>query len=207
MLTQSPDGAEGPVPHVIECGVGSRRRRRGAARLDDRGTALLHGRDEVLFDPGLIDPRRRGLPFDLRVEHVGVLSGRVIAPDRHPRHGRDRYADLGRELSAVRPVVVEPGHCREPLARDRARVVHRDQAVGVRRVADHEHAHVVGGARGERLPCAVKIAPLTSSSSLRSIPFVRGRDPTRSAKFTPSNAASSIVGGDHAGHQRQARSR
>ena len=31
------------------------------------------------------------------------------------------------------------------------------------------------------LPCAVKIAPLASSSSLRSMPFVRGREPTSSA--------------------------
>ena len=31
------------------------------------------------------------------------------------------------------------------------------------------------------LPCAVKIAPFTSSSSPRSMPFVRGREPTSSA--------------------------
>ena len=31
------------------------------------------------------------------------------------------------------------------------------------------------------LPCAVKIAPFASSSSLRSMPFVRGREPTSSA--------------------------
>ena len=84
MLTQSPvGGAERPVVHVVERGVGGRRGRRRAARLDDRGAALLHGRDELLLDPRLVDEIARGLAVDLGVEHVGVLRGRVVAPDRH----------------------------------------------------------------------------------------------------------------------------
>ena len=38
-------------------------------------------------------------------------------------------------------------------------------------------------------PCGLKIAPLASSRSARSIPLVRGRAPTSSAMFAPSNAA------------------
>ena len=38
-------------------------------------------------------------------------------------------------------------------------------------------------------PCGLKIAPLASSRSARSMPFVRGRAPTSSATFAPSKAA------------------
>ena len=50
-----------------------------------------------------------------------------------------------------RPVVVEPGERREPLARDVGGVVHRDQRVGVGRVAGHADAYVVGRDRVQRL--------------------------------------------------------
>ncbi len=39
-------------------------------------------------------------------------------------------------------------------------------------------------------PCGLKIAPLASRRSARSMPFERGRAPTSSATFTPSNAVS-----------------
>ncbi len=39
------------------------------------------------------------------------------------------------------------------------------------------------------LPCTVKISPLALSSSERSMPLVRGRDPTSSATLVPSNAS------------------
>ena len=38
-------------------------------------------------------------------------------------------------------------------------------------------------------PCGLKMAPLASSRSARSMPFVRGRAPTSSAMFVPSKAA------------------
>ena len=62
----------------------------------------------------------------------------------------DRHRQLGGELGD-RAVVVEAHHRREALAGDVGRVVHRDQAVGVGRVADHQHLHVVGGDVVERL--------------------------------------------------------
>ena len=53
--------AQDPVVDVVDRGVGGRRRARGAARLDDRRAALLHGRDEVVLEPLLVvrSPRRR----------------------------------------------------------------------------------------------------------------------------------------------------
>src|SRR5690349_22481720 len=51
---------------------GRRGRRRQAARLDDGGAALLHGRDEVLLDPVLVDQRLGRLAADDRVRDVRV---------------------------------------------------------------------------------------------------------------------------------------
>ena len=151
MLAQSPvGGTERPLPHVVERGRRGRRRRRRAPRLDDRGAALLHGRDEVVLDPRLIDEVARGLAVDLRVEQVGVLGRGVVAPDRHVGDGRDLHTRLRRDLR-LGAVVVEARHRGEALARDRTRVVHRDETVRVGGVADHEDAHVGGRARRERL--------------------------------------------------------
>ena len=78
------------------------------------------------------------------MEDVGVLGGRVVAPDRHLLDVGDRGAGLRGELGD-RAVVVEAGQRREPLARDVGGVRHRDQGVGVGRVAGHADADVVGG--------------------------------------------------------------
>ena len=102
MLTQSPSGVPSAQSRTWSSAALAADAADDAPRLDHRGAALLHGRDEVLLDPGLIDQIRRGLPVDLRVEHVGILRGRVVAPDRHARHRRDRHADLGRELRLAR---------------------------------------------------------------------------------------------------------
>src|SRR6266540_7563550 len=69
-----------PIADVVDGGV--RRARRGGkpARLDDRGAALLHRRDESLLEPILIvDHRPDLLAAGLCLEHVGVLRRRVIA--------------------------------------------------------------------------------------------------------------------------------
>ena len=55
-----------------------------APGLDDGRAPLLHGRDEVVLEPGLVVDHLGGvLAADLGVEEVGVLGGRVVAPDRH----------------------------------------------------------------------------------------------------------------------------
>ena len=53
-------------------------------------------------------------------------------------------AEVRRELGE-RPVVVEPRHRGEPLGRHVGRMGRRDEGVGVRGIADHEHPDVVGG--------------------------------------------------------------
>ena len=136
----------------------------------------------VLLDPGVVADELVGvLAVDLAVEEVGVLRRRVVAPDRHPPHARDRHADALREL-AHGAVVIEPRH-RGDLARiEVGGVVERDQRVRVGRVADHEHACTSRLAlRDSAAPCAVKIAPLADSRSLRSMPCLRGIAPTSSA--------------------------
>jgi hypothetical protein len=42
-------------------------------------------------------------------------------------------------------------------------------------------------------PCGLKIAPLASSRSARSIPFVRGRAPMSRPTLAPSNASSALA--------------
>ena len=86
-----------------------------------------------------------GLAVDQGVDQVRVLGRRVVAPDGHPLDVGDRALELVGELGD-RAVVVEPHHRGEPLARDVGGVRLRDQAVGVGRVADHQHLDVVGGA-------------------------------------------------------------
>ena len=50
-------GAVHPVVHVVDRGVGGRRRGRGAARLDDLGAALADARDVLVGDPRLVADR------------------------------------------------------------------------------------------------------------------------------------------------------
>src|SRR6185503_17435729 len=74
--------AEHPVADVIDRGVCRACGRRKAARLDDRRAALLHRRDERSFEPRLVvDHRPDLLAVALRLEHIGILRGRVVAPD------------------------------------------------------------------------------------------------------------------------------
>ncbi len=89
----------------------------------------------------IIDRCRRVGPADLAVEQVGVLGGRVVAPDRHPGDVGDGLAGLGGQLRH-RPVVIQARHGGELGVGDVGRVVHRDQAVGVGRVADNQHLDI-----------------------------------------------------------------
>src|SRR5690606_2013128 len=55
-------GAKRPVTHVLDGGIGSRGRAGQTARLDDGGAALLHGGDEVLHYPVVVDEAGSRLP-------------------------------------------------------------------------------------------------------------------------------------------------
>ena len=125
--------------------------------------------------------------LDLRVDQVGVLGRRVVAPDGHVLDLGDRGAGLVRELGD-RAVVVEADHRGEPLARDVGRVRHRDQAVRVGRVADDQDLDVVRRAGVDRLALRLEDAPFASSRSARSMPLPRGRAPTSRPSWQPSKA-------------------
>ena len=77
----------------------------------------------------------------------------MIAPDREIRDLRHLHAGALGELR-FRAVFIEPRHGKPALARHALRVVHRDEAVRIARIADHEHAHVAGGLPLDRLPLA-----------------------------------------------------
>ena len=66
-----------------------------------------------------------------------------------------RHTSLGSQL-AERTVVVQSGHGAEPLARDVWRVSHGNEAVGVGRVTDDDHADIGSRADIERLALSDK---------------------------------------------------
>ena len=65
----------------------------------------------------------------------------MIAPDRHVGDFGNVDACFLSEL-CLRAVFVEHRHCEPTIIRDTFCVVHRDQAVGVARVADDENADI-----------------------------------------------------------------
>jgi len=129
---------------VLYGGVGRRGSRARAAGLNDGRATLGHLRNEGGLHPSLVDHRGRVLPADLGVEDIGVLGGRVVAPDRHLGDLADAHAELLGQ-HGLGAVVVEPGEGVEAFAGDIWRVAHRDQGIGVGRVAGDQDAHIVGG--------------------------------------------------------------
>jgi len=196
--------AEHPVVHVVDGGVGGGRRGGRAAGVDDGGAALLHRGDEVGLEPGLVGAG--GLearpPLDLRVEHVGVLGGGVVAPDRHVGDVGDRGAGLLRQLGDG-PVVVEAGHGREPLARDVRRRVHGDEAVRVRGVAHDEDLHVVGGVVVERLALHREDAAVGLEQVGPLHAGLAGHGADEQGDVRPVERDVGAVGGGDAGEQRE----
>ena len=187
---------------MVDGGVGSRRRAGRAPRLDDGGPPLLHGGDELLLDPGLVDELARGLAVHLGAEHVGVLGRGVVAPDRHPAHVVDGGLDLVGQLG-LGPVVVEARHGRESFGGDAGRVAHRDEAVGVGGVADYQHTDVVGRVVRQRLALggedgAVGFEEVVALHALGAGP----RTDEQRHVHTVERLAR-VVGRDHAGQQRE----
>src|SRR5256886_3454521 len=142
--------AADPVAHVVDRRVGRARRRGEAARVDDRGAALLDGGNEGLLEPGLVvDHRPDLLAVGLGLEDVRILRRRVVSPDGDFSNRADGLRHLVRYLRNG-PVMVEAHHAGELRRLKARRVFHRDEAVGVRRVADDQHFHVSLGDLVER---------------------------------------------------------
>ena len=135
---------------VIDRGIRGGGGTRRTAGVDDLSTAFRDSRDVLVSDPGLIvDGIPSTLTVHFGVDQVGVLRRRVVAPAGHVGDRRDGLAELVGELR-LGTVVVEPHHRGEALARHVRRVRHRDQAVGVGRVANHQDLDVFGGAGVDR---------------------------------------------------------
>jgi hypothetical protein len=83
----------------------------------------------------------------------------VVPPDGHVGDQVNPDAELVGELRD-RAVVVQPHHGREALLGQVGSVRHRDQGVGVGRVADNQHLHVGRSPLLDRLPLGLEDLPV-----------------------------------------------
>ena len=129
-----------------------------------------------------------GLAVDARVREVGELRGRVVAPDRDVGDLAVLHAGLLRELR-LGPVLVEAGH-REPAVgrARRARSTARSGSSCCTGCRPRARARRSAAWSLIAWPWGLKIPPLTERRSPRSMPALRGIDPTSSAHDVPSNA-------------------
>ena len=160
------------------------------AGVDDGGSPLLHGGQEVALQPGaVVDDLGDRLPADEGVGVVGELGGRVVPPDGHVGDGRHRHPRLG-------------ANC--PLARfSSRRVMANQRSPGTSGAFERAMRQLVlqglpttstrtslAALAAMARPCGPKIPPLTVSRSPRSMPALRGMEPTSSAHEAPSKAVS-----------------
>src|SRR5438874_4915846 len=135
----------------VDHGVGGRRCRRCAPRLDHRGAALLDDLDELAFQPAVIvDDLEHGQAGDAGVVRVRVLSRGMVAPDRHVRDGRHGSLGLLGQLRAS-AILVQARHGKPAVVWDLWRVEPRAVAVRVARLAHDEDPHLGGRVLGDWL--------------------------------------------------------
>ena len=138
----------------IHGSVGGASRAAQTARLDDGRAALLHGGDEVFFQPfAVADDFRHEAAVDLGVVKIRIHRGAVVAPDGEVGDSGHVHAGLLRELR-LGTVFVERGHGEETVLRHAGRVVRGDERIRVARIADHEHAHIARGVLGDGVALA-----------------------------------------------------
>ena len=130
---------------MVDGGVGSRRCRGQAARLNDGGAALADGGQEDSGVPDLVVDQ----VFDLFAADGGktvvrVHGRRVVAPDGEFFDVGDLGAGLGSDLRQG-TVVVQAQHGGEVFAWQVRRAFHGDVSVGVGGVTDHQHLDVAAG--------------------------------------------------------------
>lgn len=158
-----------------------------ALAADHRGPSLLNSADKVILQPVLIfDHRRRRLPVDLRVIKVRELRRTVIPPDCDVAHRRNRLTRfLARLLETARFSSSLVIAYQRSFGNIRS-ILHRDQAVGIARIADHHHhAHVTRrhladrftGVRENRAVDPDQVRPLHSR--------LAGHAPRRSRSCSP----------------------
>ena len=132
---------------MVESGIGRRSRRRQAAGIDHRRTALLYDLDKFLAQPGhMADDIGHRAATDSGVFGIRILGGAVIAPNRHIGHLRNLDPGLLRQLG-LGAVLIETGHRVKAVARHPGGVgvAQGNKAIGIGRIADDQHSHVFGG--------------------------------------------------------------
>ena len=97
-----------------------------------------------------IDHRQRRLAVDGGVMQVRILGRRMVAPDDDLLDLRQGRAGFLGELRQA-AVVIQSGHRRESVARQRWRIALRDERIGIGRIADDQHAHIAARDRIQRL--------------------------------------------------------
>ena len=117
-----------------------------ATGLNDGGTTLLDGLDEVALEPGGVHLAVDGLAVDGGVVDIGVHGGGVVTPDDDVLDLVGGDAALGAD-HAHHAIVVEAGHGGEVLPGDLGGEMAHDESVGVGGVTDNEDLEV-GGSLG-----------------------------------------------------------
>ena len=84
----------------------------------------------MLFEPGLIGQLHRGGVVYPRIVKVGILRGRMVAPDGHVAYVVDGHAGF---LSQLRhgAIVIKPGHSGEVARIEIGRVSLGNESIGV----------------------------------------------------------------------------
>ena len=138
----------------VHGGVG---RAGGAAqttRLDDGRAALLHGGDEIFFQPfAMADDLGNKTAVNLGVVEIRIHRSAMVAPNGEVGDGGDIHAGLLGELG-LGAIFIERGHGEETILRNAGRVVRGDERIGVARIADDEHANVARGVLGDGIALA-----------------------------------------------------
>mmetsp|Transcript_24940 Transcript_24940/g.40023 ORF Transcript_24940/g.40023 Transcript_24940/m.40023 type:complete len:314 (-) Transcript_24940:458-1399(-) len=138
----------------VSDGHGGRGGGGAAPLLDEQSPAGLDGRGEIFLEPSQVFDHIRGaLATNLGVDKVRHLRGAMVAPDSDVGDCFVEDASLERQL-ALGAVFVQTSQRVEVLAAQVGCVLHRDQRVGVARVAHHAHLALGAGHFVERLALA-----------------------------------------------------
>ena len=136
--------------HMIDRRVRRTCRARRTARFNNRSATLLHDRNELLGVPLLIHQGHRRSSCNGCRMNVWKLRCGMIAPNAQTLHIRRVLAGFQRELCGG-TVVIKAHHGSELTRIQRRRIALRDQAIGVRGIANHQNLHTARGAIIQRL--------------------------------------------------------
>lgn len=121
----------------------------------------------------ILDDFRHRLAANPGVGEIRVLGGGMLPPDGHVGHFRHMDAGLFRKL-ALGTWFSQAGHGKKAVGGNAARIVHGNKGIRIAGVADHQHAHILGGAAGNGLPLADEHLAVDIQQVLAFIPGLAG---------------------------------